>query len=58
MTKEELIRVIAKRYRIEANEETGEYDLDDYDWQSGCNFNGRWFCPADIVEALEPYLED
>lgn len=54
MDRDEIIRRLAEYYRIEPDEETGEYDLDDYDWQSGCSFRGgsRWLCLAEIVEAL------
>ena len=52
MDRDEIIRRLAEYYRIEPDEETGEYDLDDYDWQSGCSKNGRWLCLAEIVEAL------
>jgi len=52
MERDEIIRRLAEYYRIEPDEETGEYDLDDYDWQSGCSKNGRWLCLAEVVEAL------
>ena len=31
MTREELIELLAEHYGIERDEETGEFDLDDYD---------------------------
>jgi len=54
MDRDEIIRRLAEYYRIEPDEETGEYDLDSYDWQSGCSMGigGRWLCLANIVEAL------
>lgn len=54
MDRDEIIHRLADCYGIDPDEETGEYDLDSYDWQSGCGFNGssRWLCLAEIVEAL------
>lgn len=54
MDRDEIIRRLAEYYRIEPDEETGEYDLDSYDWQAGCSMGigGRWLCLANIVEAL------
>lgn len=51
MERDEIIEALADYFGIEPNEE-GEYDLDDYDWQSGCSFNGRWMNLATIVEIL------
>ena len=52
MDRDEIIRRLAEYYRIEPDEETGEYDLDDYEWTAGCSKNGRWLCLAEVVEAL------
>lgn len=51
MDKEQVIRALAEYFNIEA-EEDGTYDLDDYDWTSGCRFNGRWLCLKNVVECL------
>ncbi len=54
MDRNEIIRRLAEYYGIEPDEETGEYNLDDYDWQAGCSMGigGRWLCLANVVEAL------
>lgn len=52
MDRDDIIRRLAEYYRIEPDEETGEYNLDSYEWQAGCGKNGRWLCLAEIVEAL------
>lgn len=57
MTREELIELLAEHYGIERDEETGEFDLDDYDWQSGCYARNRWFSLAEIVDIVSPYLD-
>lgn len=52
MDRQEIIEALAVRFGIEPNEETGEYDLEDYDWQSGCYINGEWLSLAEIVNCL------
>ena len=55
MSKEEFIKVLADEYGIEPNED-GKYDLNDYDWTSGCSFGygrGVWLTLANIVNAFE-----
>lgn len=49
---ENVIKALAEWYRIDPDE-NGEYNLNDYDWQSGCSKNGRWLCLAEVVECLE-----
>lgn len=57
MSKEEMIEALGTHYKCERND-NGEYDLSDYDWQSGCYKNGRWFSLADVVDILEQFCED
>ena len=54
MTREEIIRRLADYYEIEPDEETGEYDLTDCDWTSGCRdfVTGKWLSLAEVVKAL------
>ena len=56
MTSEQVIEAVAEWYNIEPDEQTGKYDLDDYDWQSGCSHNGHWVCIADVVGCIENML--
>ena len=56
MTREEIIACVAERFGIEPNED-GRYDTNDYDWQSGCYMNGRWFCLAKVVDMIEEIVE-
>ena len=51
MDREEIIEKLAEYFGIEPDE-NGDYDLDGYDWQSGCSFKGRWLNLATIVECL------
>lgn len=57
MSKEEMIEALGRHYGCERND-NGEYDLSDYDWQSGCYKNGRLFSLADVVDILEQFCED
>ena len=57
MTREEIIELLAEHYGIERDEETGEYDLDDYDWQAGCYARSEWLSLAAIVDLVSPYLD-
>lgn len=52
MDRDDIIERLATWFHIDPNED-GEYDLQSYDWQSGCSFNGRWLNLATIVELLE-----
>jgi len=58
MTKQELIETLADAFNIEPDDETGEYDLNDYDWQAGCYCNHVWFSLASVVDALVPLCDD
>lgn len=51
MDRDEIIEILADYYEIEPNEE-GEFDLNEYDWQAGCSFNGKWLNLATIVRLL------
>jgi hypothetical protein len=56
MTKQEIIKALAERFKIEA-EEDGAYDLSENDWQSGCRFNGEWLSLANVVECIAKAME-
>lgn len=56
MTREEIMEYVAEYFGIEPNED-GEHDIRDYDWQSGCYINGKWFCLAKVVEMIENIVE-
>ena len=56
MTSEQVIEHVAEWYNIEPNED-GAYDLKDYDWTSGCNFDGHWMCLSDVVGCIENLLK-
>ena len=51
MERTEIIEKLAEYFGIEPDE-NGEYDLDSYDWQSGCSFKGTWLSLANIVDCL------
>jgi len=57
MSKEEIVRYVAEWFGIEPNED-GTFDLDDYDWTSGCYMNGNWFCLAEVVGCIEGMVRD
>ena len=53
MDREELIEKLAFYFGLEPDEETGEYELDSYDWQAGCSMGGGiWLNLANVVDAL------
>lgn len=53
MTREEAIRRLAKYYGLEPEEESGEFDLDSYDWTAGCgDGEGRWISLANVIHAI------
>lgn len=52
MERQEIMEILADWFHIEPDE-NGEYDIDDYAWQSGCYMNGKWFSLAEIVECIE-----
>lgn len=53
MSMKEIIERLADAYGIEPDED-GFYDLDDYDWRSGCGFSRGWnfLSLKNVVEAL------
>lgn len=56
--RDEIIEALAEAYGIEP--EDGGYDLDDYDWRSGCGgFHGdyTWLSLKNVVEVLAGALE-
>ena len=54
MNKDKVILALAEYFDIEPDDETGDYDLDSYDWSSGCSFGGGiWLSLANVVQALE-----
>lgn len=55
MSRQEIMEMLADWFHVDPDE-NGEYDINDYDWQSGCSFNGEWLCLAEIVECLETNL--
>ena len=57
MTSKEVIEAVAEWYDIDPDDETGEYDLDSYDWTAGCNFDGHWTCLKDVVGCIEHMLK-
>lgn len=57
MSKEEMVEALGRHYGCERNDD-GEYDLNDYDWQSGCYKNGRWFSLTDVVNILEQFCDE
>lgn len=57
MTSKEVIEAVAEWYDIDPDDETGEYDLDSYDWTAGCNFDGHWMCLKDVVGCIEHMLK-
>lgn len=56
MTREELIEALAEYFGIEPDD-NGEYNLNSYDWESGCYFNHQWFSLKEVVRALSPLCE-
>lgn len=57
--KDEIIEALAEAYGIEKDED-GKYDLDDYEWTSGCSgYHGEysWLTLANVVEILTGALE-
>lgn len=52
MTREDIMEYVAEHFEIEPNED-GSYDINDYDWQSGCYHNEHWLCLAEVVDLIE-----
>ena len=57
MDRQTLMRYIADWFRVEP-EDDGTFDINDYDWQSGCGFHGKWMCLAEIVELVEHICDE
>ena len=56
MDREEIMELVADWFGISPNE-NGTFDIDDYNWQSGCYMgNGRWFCLAEVVKCIESII--
>lgn len=50
--------MLAEWFGVEPNED-GEYDINDYDWCSGCsmgNSSGIWLTLGEVVRCLEANL--
>lgn len=58
MDRQEIMEMLAEWFGIEPNED-GEYDINDYDWCSGCsmgNSSGIWLTLGEVVRCLEANL--
>ena len=53
MDRQEIMEMLGEWFGIEPDEETGEYDIDSYDWQAGCYMNHKWFSLAEVVRCIE-----
>jgi len=57
MSREEIMECVAEYFGIE--NETGEYDIRDYDWQAGCYMgNGRFLSLGEVVKCIESFIYD
>lgn len=56
LNKEEIMEYVAPYFGIEP--EDGKFDINDYDWQSGCYCNRRWLSPSIIVEIIQDFQND
>lgn len=52
MSRDEIMQAVAEWFRIQPND-GGGYDIDDYDWQSGCYHNGIWVSLEQVVYLIE-----
>ncbi len=52
----DIIRFVAERFNIEPNED-GDWDINDYDWQAGCNHDGVWLNLALVVDMIQEYQD-
>lgn len=58
MKREEIMKAVADWFEVEPNED-GKYDIDDYDWTSGCSMGGSgtpWLCLASVVRCFESII--
>lgn len=53
--KQEIAALIAERFDIDPDEETGEYDLSDYEWTSGCYHGNKWLSLAEVVNMIDSF---
>lgn len=60
MTRDDLIEALADYFglALEIDSGTGEYDLNNYDWEAGCYCNDAWMSPRNVVYALEHLCEE
>ena len=59
MNRQEIMEYIAEYFGIEPDiDDDGNeyYDIDSYDWQSGCYIDRRWFSPAEVVRCIEGFI--
>ena len=56
MNEQRIMEIVAEYFGIQPNDD-GTYDIDDYDWQSGCMHGKAWLCPALIVKIIEDNFE-
>lgn len=52
MERQEIMEALAVWFGIEPDE-NGEYDIDSYDWISGCYINGNWLSLGEVVRCIE-----
>lgn len=57
MDRQTIMEYVAERFNIEP-EDDGTFDINDYDWQSGCYFKETWLCLAEIVDLIEYICEE
>ena len=55
--KKAFIEALAEKFHLHP-EEDGEFDMDSYDWTSGCSCNGEWFSLGAVVDVLDGVLDD
>ena len=49
---------VAEWFGIEPDD-NGQYDIDDYDWRSGCSMGGGiWLTPSAVVFCIESLFND
>lgn len=57
MDRERIMEYVAEWFGVAPNED-GTFDISDYDWQSGCGFNGRWLCLEEVVKLIESICDN
>ena len=53
MDRQEIMQAVAEYFGLAPDEETGEYDINSYDWISGCYINRRWLSLEEVVKCIE-----